>query len=121
MANITLKGNPIHTSGELPAVGAKAPAFTLVDKTLAEKSLADFAGKKKVLTINPSYDTGVCATTARAFNKAASELNAVVLMISGSIVPGLRVKGFGGALIAAIAIGVVAWLIGIVLGALGLG
>lgn len=85
MANITLKGNPIHTSGELPAVGSKAPAFTLVDKTLAEKSLADFAGKKKVLTINPSYDTAVCQAAGRAFNAKAGDANAVVLLISGDL------------------------------------
>ena len=85
MANITLKGNPIHTSGELPAVGSKAPAFTLVDKTLAEKSLADFAGKKKVLTINPSYDTPVCMAAGRAFNTKVGEADGVVLLISADL------------------------------------
>lgn len=85
MANITLKGNPIHTSGELPAVGSKAPGFTLVDKTLAERSLADFAGKKKVLTINPSYDTAVCQAAGRAFNAKAGDADAVVLLVSGDL------------------------------------
>ncbi len=85
MANITLKGNPIHTSGELPAVGSKAPGFTLVDKTLAERSLADFAGKKKVLTINPSYDAAVCQAAGRAFNAKAGDADAVVLLVSGDL------------------------------------
>jgi thioredoxin-dependent peroxiredoxin len=83
MANITHKGNPIHTNGELPAVGSKAPAFTLVDAGLAEKSLSDFQGKKKILTINPSYDTGICQKAGRAFNeKASGRANTVVLLIS---------------------------------------
>ena len=86
MAEITLKGNKIHTSGELPAVGSKAPDFKLVGVDLAEKSLADFAGKKKVLTINPSYDTGICQAAARTFNKKVADRDdAVVLMVSADL------------------------------------
>lgn len=86
MANITFKGNPITTNGELPAVGSTAPDFTLVGADLSEKSLADFAGKTKILTINPSYDTGVCQATARAFNKqAAGKEGTVVLAISADL------------------------------------
>ncbi|HJK89307.1 MAG TPA: thiol peroxidase [Polyangiaceae bacterium LLY-WYZ-15_(1-7)] len=85
MATVTLKGNEIHTNGELPKVGAKAPAFTLVGADLGEKKLADFAGKTTILTINPSYDTGVCQATARSFNQKAGELDATVLMISGDL------------------------------------
>ena len=86
MANITFKGNPVSTNGDLPAVGSKAPAFTLVAADLSEKTLADFAGKTKILTINPSYDTGVCQATARAFNqKAAGKDGAVVLAISADL------------------------------------
>ena len=86
MANITFKGNPISTNGELPAVGSSAPDFTLVAADLSEKTLADFAGKTKILTINPSYDTGVCQATARAFNqKAAGKEGAVVLAISADL------------------------------------
>lgn len=83
MARVQFKGTPVNTSGELPTVGSKAPDFRLVAPDLSEKSLADYAGKKKVLTINPSYDTGVCQATARQFNQRVSQLgNAVVLMIS---------------------------------------
>ena len=86
MAEITLKGNPIHTNGDLPAVGSTAPDFTLVAKDLSEKTLADFAGKTKILTINPSYDTGICQAAARGFNeKAGSRDDTVVLMISGDL------------------------------------
>ena len=86
MANITFKGNPISTNGELPSVGSVAPDFTLVAADLSEKTLADFAGKTKVLTINPSYDTGVCQATARAFNeKAAGKGGIVVLAISADL------------------------------------
>lgn len=83
MAKITLKGNPAQTNGELPSVGAQAPAFTLVASDLSEKSLADFSGKRKILTINPSYDTPVCQIAAKTFHqKAAAISNLVALVIS---------------------------------------
>jgi thiol peroxidase len=86
MAKITLKGNPFQTVGKIPEVGAKAPGFTLVDADMKDRDLADFSGKRKVLTINPSFDTPVCATTARKFNERASSLdNAVVLAISADL------------------------------------
>ena len=86
MANITFKGNPVSTNGELPKVGSQAPDFSLVAADLSEKSLADFKGQTKILTINPSYDTGVCQATARAFNKqAAGKEGAVVLAISADL------------------------------------
>jgi thiol peroxidase len=80
MARVTFKGNPINTSGALPGVGSRAPDFTLVAADLSEKTLADYAGKKKVLTINPSYDTGVCQATARKFNESLSARADVVLL-----------------------------------------
>ena len=73
MATITLKGNPIHTSGDLPAVGSKAPAFTLVDDGLKEVSLSDFGGNGVVLNIFPSIDTGICAMSVRAFNEKVGD------------------------------------------------
>ncbi len=83
MANITLKGNPFKTIGDLPPVGSKLSDFKLVAKDLSTKTLADFAGKKKILNIFPSLDTGTCATSVRTFNKEASSLdNTVVLCIS---------------------------------------
>lgn len=86
MANITFKGNPVKTSGELPQVGAQAPDFVLVDNALGEKKLSDFAGKTKILTINPSYDTGVCQASARGFNsKAAGKKDVAVLVISADL------------------------------------
>jgi len=86
MATIKFKGNPIETNGELPSVGSKAPAFTLVASDLSEKSLSDFAGKKKIVTINPSIDTGICQKTARRFNeKIAGKDDAVVLYVSADL------------------------------------
>ena len=83
MAQVTLKGNPIHTVGELPRVGAAAPNFTLTRKDLAEISLADFKGQRVVLNIFPSIDTPTCATSVRTFNAKASALtNTVVLCVS---------------------------------------
>ncbi len=86
MANITLGGSPIHTSGELPALGATAPGFKLAAGDLKDLTLADFRGKKKVLNIVPSLDTPVCATSTRAFNRDAGSLpNVVVLVISADL------------------------------------
>ncbi|APG64761.1 lipid hydroperoxide peroxidase [Tenacibaculum todarodis] len=83
MATITLKGNPIETSGNLPKVAAKAADFKLVTVDLSEKTLADFAGNKLVLNIFPSVDTGTCAASVRNFNKEASSLkDTKVLCIS---------------------------------------
>jgi thiol peroxidase len=74
MATVTLKGNPIHTSGELPKVGSKAPDFKLTATDLSSKSLNDFKGHNVVLNIFPSVDTGTCAQSVRQFNKEASAL-----------------------------------------------
>lgn len=85
MAQVTLKGTPIHTNGDLPAVGAKAPDFKLVTGDLKEVSLADYKGKKKI-NIVPSLDTSTCATSTRKFNKEASSLpNTVVLVVSANL------------------------------------
>lgn len=86
MANITLGGNPIHTIGDLPKVGSKAPDFKLTGNDLKDVSLKDFAGKKKVLNIVPSLDTPVCATSTRKFNESAGKLpNTVVLIVSSDL------------------------------------
>jgi thioredoxin-dependent peroxiredoxin len=83
MATIALKGNPIHTIGELPAVGSKAPDFNLTGGDLSDVSLKTFAGKKKLLNIVPSLDTGVCAASARRFNQEASSVpGAIMLTVS---------------------------------------
>lgn len=83
MASITLGGNPIHTSGELPKVGSKLADFKLVKNDLSIATLADFAGKRMVLNIFPSIDTGTCATSVRKFNESASTVaNTTVLCIS---------------------------------------
>lgn len=83
MAQITLKGNAINTSGDLPGVGTSAMDFTLVKNDLSEVTLDSYSGKKKVLNIFPSLDTPTCATSVRTFNKEASDLgNVAVLNIS---------------------------------------
>ena len=83
MAKITFKGNPVRTSGELPKIGAKAPAFTLTKGDLSDVGLSAFAGSVKIVNIVPSLDTGVCAASARAFNKAVQGLGgALVLTVS---------------------------------------
>ncbi len=83
MAQITLGGNPIHTTGELPAVGSTAPDFTLLKNDLSSLTPADLRGKHVVLNIFPSVDTGVCATSVRTFNeKAAGRDDVVVVCVS---------------------------------------
>ena len=83
MASITLKGNPVNTVGDLPAVGSQAPAFSALKTDLSECALSDLAGKKVVLNIFPSIDTGVCAASTHRFNQEAGALeNTVVLCVS---------------------------------------
>ncbi len=83
MASITLQGNLVSTVGELPANGTAAPAFSALKTDLSECSLAELAGKKVVLNIFPSIDTGVCAASTHRFNKEAGALdNTVVLCVS---------------------------------------
>jgi thiol peroxidase len=86
MATITLQGNEIHTTGELPPVGGKGPDFTLTDKDLNDVSLSQWMGKKKVLSIFPSVDTPVCALSTKKFNDHAREHDdTVMLMISADL------------------------------------
>lgn len=86
MTTITLGGNPIEVNGTFPAKGSQIADFTLVANDLSEVSLADFAGKRKVLNIFPSIDTGICAASVRTFNQKAAELaNSVVLCISADL------------------------------------
>lgn len=83
MATITFKENPVNTSGKIPTAGNAAPDFTLTGADLGDVTLANYNGKKLILNIFPSIDTGVCATSVRTFNNKASSLdNSVVLCIS---------------------------------------
>lgn len=86
MTTVTLQGNPFRVDGNLPAVGGIAPALTLTNGDLADVSLDNFAGKRKVLNIVPSLDTPTCAISTRKFNESAASLdNAVVLVISADL------------------------------------
>ncbi len=86
MSTVTMGGNPVNVAGNFPQKGQSAPDFKLVGKDLKDVSLADFAGKRKVLNIVPSLDTAVCATSARKFNeKAAGLANTVVATISADL------------------------------------
>lgn len=86
MSQVTLQGQPIRIDGTFPTVGQTAPDFVLAANDLSDKTLTDFAGKRKVLNIFPSIDTGVCATSVRQFNQRAAALdNAVVLCIAADL------------------------------------
>lgn len=86
MATVTLGGTPVQTSGSLPATGSKAPDFRLTKEDLSDASLKDFAGKKKIINIVPSLDTGTCAASARRFDREiASMPDAVLLTVSNDL------------------------------------
>jgi thiol peroxidase len=86
MAEVTLGGNPVHTVGELPEIGTKAPDFSVTAGNLGEITRDELAGKKVVLNIFPSIDTPTCAASVRHFNESASSLdNTVVLCVSADL------------------------------------
>jgi thioredoxin-dependent peroxiredoxin len=88
MAEITLGGNPIHTSGDLPAPGGTAPAFELVKSDFTTVSSDELAGQRVLLNIFPSLDTGVCATSVRTFNERAAGLeDTTVVCVSADLPP----------------------------------
>ncbi|NQY28713.1 MAG: thiol peroxidase [Flavobacteriaceae bacterium] len=80
MATVTLKGNKINTSGNLPKVGSQAPNFTLVKTDLSTARLSDYKGKAVVLNIFPSIDTGTCAQSVREFNKELNEIDDITVL-----------------------------------------
>jgi thioredoxin-dependent peroxiredoxin len=82
MAQITLRGNPIHTVGDLPAVGSPAPGFTLTGRDLGAVNSEQFRDKPVLLNIFPSIDTPVCATSVRTFNERAAGSGLCVLCVS---------------------------------------
>lgn len=87
MADVTFKGGLIHTNGRLPEVGQQAPDFRLVDGDLADRSLSDFAHRKKLLNIVPSLDTPVCAESTRRFNDYARVHDDTVMLIISADLP----------------------------------
>jgi thiol peroxidase len=87
MAQVTLGGNPVHTSGDLPAVGASAPAFSLVGADLSEFDAGEFAGKNVILNIFPSIDTPTCATSVRQFNERAAGMDETVVVCVSADLP----------------------------------
>ena len=87
MATITLKGQEIHTEGELPRVGARAPDFVLTDKDLKDVTLASWFGKRKLLSVFPSIDTPVCALSTRKFSERAEAADDVVLLMISADLP----------------------------------
>jgi thioredoxin-dependent peroxiredoxin len=80
MAKITLKGNPVNTSGNLPAKGSIAPDFNLVKSDLSSISLSELKGKKIILNIFPSLDTSTCASSVRRFNQLAAGIKGTLIL-----------------------------------------
>lgn len=87
MAKVTFKGAIVHTNNELPTIGSKAPNFVLTDGDLKDHSLHEFHGKRKILSIVPSLDTGVCAISAKKFNEVAKENPEVFILVISADLP----------------------------------
>lgn len=87
MATTSLRGNTVHTAGDLPAVGSSAPAFTLTGAGLVDVSSSEYAGQRVVLNIFPSVDTGVCAASVRHFNELAAGLDNTVVVCASADLP----------------------------------
>ncbi len=87
MAQVTLHGTPVKTNGDLPAVGSSAPDFRLVDGELNDLGLADFAGKKKLISIVPSLDTPTCATSTKVLNERLGGRDDVVVLVVSADLP----------------------------------
>lgn len=86
MATVTFKGTDVHTNGDLPVIGSKAFDFVLTDGALNDHGLSEYRGRKKLLSIVPSLDTGTCALSAKKFNEAAKKNpNIVILVISADL------------------------------------
>jgi thioredoxin-dependent peroxiredoxin len=87
MAKITLKGNPIHTSGQLPSVGTRVSDFQLVDADLNNRSLKDFKGKRKMIYTVPSLDTSVCSTSTKKFSDQIKPHPEVTVLVVSADLP----------------------------------
>ena len=91
---VHFQGNPVSVQGTIPQAGAKAQPFTLVAKDLSDVALSQYAGKRKVLNIFPSIDTGVCAASVRKFNQLAAELDNTVVLSNVVTLSTLRGASF---------------------------
>lgn len=87
MTTVTLRGTPCRVDGNLPGIGSVAPALVLTNGELADVTLNNFAGKRKVLNIVPSLDTPTCATSTRKFNESAATLNNTVVLVLSADLP----------------------------------
>ena len=105
MATTAFKGNPVTTVGDLPAVGQQAPDFTVVGAGLADLTKADTAGKRVVLNIFPSVDTGVCAASVRKFNELAAGLDGTTVVNVSADLPFAQARFCGAEGIENVAVG----------------
>lgn len=87
MATVKLKGNLVNTNGELPGLNTKAIDFRLVDRDLKDRSLGEFKGKRKLISIVPSLDTDVCSLSTRKFNEIAKKHPNVLILVVSSDLP----------------------------------
>ena len=105
MASITFQSNPVSTVGELPQAGSALPAFELVGQDLGAVSSADLAGKRVVLNIFPSLDTGTCAMSVRRFNELAAGLENTVVVCASKDLPFAQARFCGAEGIDAVEVG----------------
>jgi thioredoxin-dependent peroxiredoxin len=81
----TFKSGPLTLIGPELKVGDKAPNFTVNKNLLTEVTLADYAGKVKLISVVPSLDTGVCDQQTRRFNEEAAKLGDSVTVLTISV------------------------------------
>ncbi|WP_297449209.1 thiol peroxidase [Ferrovum sp.] len=87
MTTVTLGGLPVTVAGQIPLTGQIAPDFSLAAQDLSDRTLNDYAGKRKILNIVPSLDTPTCATSTRKFNEKAATLNNTVILVISADLP----------------------------------
>ena len=85
MAQITIKQEPVTLYGSQVKKGEYAPNFTVLDNDLNEVTLESYDGHKKLISVIPSIDTGVCDQQTRKFNEEAAKEDGVVLTISADL------------------------------------
>lgn len=96
MAQTKLGDLIVNTGGELPKVGSKLPEFSLTGTDLVDFDSSVFSGKKLVINIYPSIDTGVCSASVREFNKRAASLSGTAILCVSRDLPA-ALKRFCGA------------------------
>jgi thioredoxin-dependent peroxiredoxin len=86
-AAVTLKGNAVDLAGPELKVGDAVPDFELQNNGLGDVTLADSAGKKRIVITVPSLDTPTCHQETKRFNHEAGNLADVEILVVSMDLP----------------------------------